>query len=446
MGEASKRPGGLESSPRSRGSQNNVHTGDGTTPKNGKASQTGALSQGALAGLTLASTISVTIRTAMAFDDPQIHRWFLTSPIYVLAGLWIDTFLTSRQRNVTSYACAGGFALIGVLCFLPSFFNMAFGIYSMLLSSPVVGDYTMPYTTRVKFMASGLLANMATVALLLFMRWTMESKYYTVIRRVLLLLSSILFIQAQAWISNRSFSIYLIIPPIEKKRDEDQVLSDDGGGSDHLMQDNIATWHRTLSTVLWSRNFCIWLTTELILEALKVLWASLAEKELLLMHKMCAALVIYLPMYFYGYKQVYQILFVSFALMCVVTEIRGIVVSPKWVVAALLCGFQWAGYQLVVADLVSGYMKMHLRHGRLQEGGYGATILGIVAALRPLINMVRKVDGVRDHLMNATFFLTFIQCIVWYQYDVSTPRRPRSPKRPKRNLLMAPDQPASHTV
>jgi hypothetical protein len=423
-----------------------------------------ALNQGVLAGLTLASTVSVAIRTAMAFDAPQTHRWFLTAPIYVFAGLWIDTISSRSAKSttgqhhaggITDYVCAGGFALMTVLFLMPDFFNMAFGIYSIFLSAPVLNDHVMPYPTRVKYMASGLLANMATIALLLYLRWALEAQYYIVVRRTLLVLSGLVLLQAQALISNKPFSLQLMIPRHGSKRNEDQTQLDDPGGSEYVdttlsshvvWKDHVLRWTQRLSTVFRSNNFFVWLVVELILEALKVLWSSFAERELFLLHKMVAALLIYLPMYFYGYQRVYQGLFAGIAAVCSFYELRHEVISPKWLVAALLCGFQWAGYQLVVADLVSEYKAESFRHGRSQNNpGFGATILGTVAALRPFINTLGDIVASK-HLMDVTFLLSCIQCLVWYHYDVSAPRHHKTRDRSSWSFLMNGDQPASHTV
>jgi hypothetical protein len=395
------------------------------------------LSPGVLAGLTLASNVSVAIRTAMAFDDPQTHRWFLAAPIYVFAGLWIDTTTCvsspwnggdhhhhHHYPGITEYVAAGGFVLLTVLFVVPSFFNMAFGIYSIMLSAPVLSDHTMPYPARVNFMASGLLANTVCVALLLWLRGTLEARFYWIVQAILVLLSGILLVQAQAMISNQPFSLYLLIP----RPFEHQTLHSDSDS--WFLVDYLPRWHQTLSTVFRSKNFFVWLVVELILEAIKVLWSGFAERELMLLHKMVAALILCLPMYVFGYRLVYQRLFTGMAVVCWLYELRGDVISPKWIVAAILCGFQWAGYQLVVADLVSEYE--HFQQGQTQIPSYGATILGTVAALRPFVNTVRDFVSSK-HLMEVTVLLSCIQCLVWYQYDFPASRRHS-------------DHPDSHTV
>jgi hypothetical protein len=312
-----------------------------------------------------------------------------------------------------------------------------------------LSDHAMPYTTRVKYMASGLLANAATITLLLCLRWVLETQYFIVVQRILLVLSGLFLLQAQTMISNKPFSLHLIIPPHGSKRDEDHTFNDDGSEyvdtANHVLNDYVHRWTQTLSTVFRSKNFFVWLVVELILEALKVLWSSFAERELLLLHKMVAALITYLLMYLFGYRRVYQGLFAGIATVCSFYELREEAISPKWLVAVLLCGFQWAGYQLVVADLVSEFKGGYFLQGRTQNLVFGATILGTVAALRPFVNTVGDVVAGK-HLMDVTFLLSCIQCLVWYHYDLSASRRHKARDRSTWNFLMNSDHPVSHTV
>jgi hypothetical protein len=330
-------------------------------------------------------------------------------------------------------------------------------LYIVVLVSPVINDVCMTYTDRIKFMMSGQIVNFVTT---LMIRYFCESVYawefgksrsaHVAVEYFLAALSCLLFIVAQNVISDSKslFSARFVLSSMQRVKTHVEVDIP----QQHFYQRPLEV-RRLIRDICYSHNVRTWIGMQIFMEIemsvlylifttailypmddvgnTRVLWTLFRIRKV-------DTILVYLPMYAFGYAGVYWTLFFTIcglSLLVIITsssESIGTVYILTIVFYISATAVHSAGFNLAMSDLTLS-LRQSLFDRRIEEPNIAGILISMSSFVcKPIAYFISGIVanvlqyGRSTGSLSTTFYcLTIIplvcsafQILFWRRYDL----------------------------